>query len=136
MSLNHITIMGRLVKDPELRTTVSGVNVAKFTVAVDRDFGEDKTDFIDCAAWRKTGEFVTKYFTKGRMIIVDGSLHSSKWEDRDGNKRTGWEIDVDSVYFGDSPKKSAKPVDSGLTELGDDEGGELPWADGDDDLPL
>ena len=115
--LNHIVIMGRLVKDPELRTTNSGVSVASFTVAVDRDFGkgengEKATDFIDCTAWRQTGEFVNKYFSKGRMIVVSGSLQSRKWEDKEGNKRVNWGIVADNVYFGDS-KNSASRDDSG-----------------------
>ena len=105
--LNHITIMGRLTRDPELRTTQSGVSVASFTVAVDRDFGgrdggERQTDFIDCVAWRQTGEFVSKYFHKGSMIVVSGRLQSRKWQDRDGNNRTSWEINADNVYFGES----------------------------------
>ncbi|MBE6960695.1 MAG: single-stranded DNA-binding protein [Ruminococcaceae bacterium] len=107
--LNHITIMGRLVRDPELRRTGSGVAVASFCVAVDRDFapkdgGERKTDFINCVAWRQTGEFVSKYFTKGRMIVVDGRLEMRDWTDRDGNKRTSAEINVDNAYFGDSKR--------------------------------
>ena len=90
--LNHITIMGRLTRDPELRRTGSGVAVASFTVAVDRDFpskegGEKETDFIDCVAWRNTGEFVGKYFTKGRMAVVSGKLQIRGWTDKDGNKR-------------------------------------------------
>ena len=107
--LNHITIMGRLVRDPELRRTGSGVAVASFCVAVDRDFapkdgGERKTDFINCVAWRQTGEFVSKYFTKGRMIVVDGRLEMRDWTDREGNKRTSAEINVDNAYFGDSKR--------------------------------
>ena len=107
--LNHITIMGRLTRDPELRRTGSGVAVASFTVAVDRDFGknengEKETDFIDCVAWRQTGEFVSKYFTKGRMIVVDGRLEMRDWTDRDGNKRTSAEAIVDNAYFGDSKR--------------------------------
>ena len=109
--LNHIVIMGRLVQDPVLRTTQAGVNVASFTVAVDRDFGgrdgsERQTDFIDCVAWRQTGEFVNKYFQKGRMIVVSGRLQSRKWQDREGNNRTNWEIQADNVYFGDSKRES------------------------------
>ena len=105
--LNHITIMGRLVRDPELRRTGSGTAVASFRVAVDRDYapkdgGERKTDFIDCVAWRQTGEFISKYFTKGRMIVVDGRLEMRDWTDKDGNKRTSAEIVVDNAYFGDS----------------------------------
>ena len=107
--LNHITIMGRLTRDPELRKTGSGVSVASFTIAVDRDFakdGEKKTDFIDCVAWRQTGEFISKYFTKGRMIIVDGRLEMRDWTDKDGNKRTSAEIVVANAYFGDSKRDS------------------------------
>ena len=105
--LNHITIMGRLTRDVELRSTQSGVSVASFTVAVDRDFGardggEKQTDFIDCVAWRQTGEFVSKYFRKGSMIVVSGRLQSRKWQDRDGNNRTNWEVNADNVYFGES----------------------------------
>ena len=105
--LNHITIMGRLVRDPELRSTQSGVSVASFTVAVDRDFGgrdggDRQTDFIDCVAWRQTGEFVSKYFRKGSMIVVSGRLQSRKWQDREGNNRTSWEVNADNVYFGES----------------------------------
>ena len=107
--LNHITIMGRLTRDPELRRTGSGVAVASFTVAVDRDFGgrdggEKETDFIDCVAWRQTGEFVSKYFTKGRMIVVSGRLQIRNWTDKDGNKRRTAEVVADNCYFGDSKR--------------------------------
>ena len=105
--LNHIVVMGRLVRDPELRRTGSGIAVASFSVAVDRDFGknengERETDFIDCVAWRQTGEFVSKYFTKGRMAVVSGRLQIRNWTDKDGNKRRTAEIVADNVYFGDS----------------------------------
>ena len=107
--LNHITIMGRLTRDPELRRTGSGVAVASFTLAVDRDFGgrdggERETDFIDCVAWRQTGEFVSKYFTKGRMAVVSGRLQIRSWTDKDGNKRRTAEVVADNVYFGDSKR--------------------------------
>ena len=107
--LNHIVIMGRLTRDPELRRTGSGVAVASFTVAVDRDFGgrdggEKETDFIDCVAWRQTGEFVSKYFTKGRMIVVSGRLQIRSWTDKDGNKRRTAEVVADNCYFGDSKR--------------------------------
>ena len=107
--LNHIVIMGRLTRDPELRRTGSGIAVASFTVAVDRDFGgrdggEKETDFIDCVAWRQTGEFVSKYFTKGRMIVVSGRLQIRSWTDKDGNKRRTAEVVADNVYFGDSKR--------------------------------
>ena len=109
--LNHITIMGRLTRDPELRRTGSGVAVASFTVAVDRDFGgrdggEKETDFIACVAWRQTGEFVSKYFTKGRMIVVSGRLQIRSWTDKDGNKRRTAEVVADNCYFGDSKRDS------------------------------
>lgn len=105
--LNHIVIMGRLVRDPELRRTASGTAVASFTLAVDRDFastdgGEKATDFIDCVAWRQTGEFVSKYFAKGRMAVVSGRLQIRAWTDKDGSKRKSAEIVADNVYFADS----------------------------------
>ena len=117
--LNHIVIMGRLVRDPELRRTGTGVAVASFRVAVDRDFapkdgGERKADFIDCVTWRQTGEFISKYFTKGRMIIVDGRLEMRDWTDKDGNKRTSAEIVVANAYFGDSKRDG----DSGNSSYG------------------
>ena len=107
--LNHITIMGRLTRDPELRRTGSGVAVASFTHAVDRDFGknengEKETDFIDCVAWRQTGEFVSKYFTKGRMAVVSGRLQIRSWTDKEGNKRRTAEVVADNCYFGDSKR--------------------------------
>ena len=107
--LNHITIMGRLTRDPELRRTGTGTAVASFTVAVDRDFGgrdggEKETDFIDCVAWRQTGEFVSKYFTKGRMIVVSGRLQIRSWTDKDGNKRRTAEVVADNCYFADSKR--------------------------------
>ena len=109
--LNHITIMGRLTRDPELRRTGSGIAVASFTVAVDRDFGgrdggEKETDFIDCVAWRSSGEFVSKYFTKGSMIVVSGRLQIRSWTDKDGNKRRSAEVVADNVYFGESKRNS------------------------------
>ena len=105
--LNHIVIMGRLTRDPELRRTGSGIAVTSFSLAVDRDFGgrdggERETDFIDCVAWRHTGEFVSKYFTKGRMAVVSGRLQIRSWTDKDGNKRRTAEVVADNVYFGDS----------------------------------
>ena len=109
--LNHITIMGRLTRDPELRRTGTGTAVASFTVAVDRDFGgrdggEKETDFIDCVAWRQTGEFVSKYFTKGSMIVVSGRLQIRSWTDKDGNKRRTAEVVADNVYFGESRRSN------------------------------
>lgn len=105
--LNHIVIMGRLTRDPELRRTGSGVAVASFTLAVERDYtgkdnSEKETDFIDCVAWRSTGEFVSKYFAKGRMACVSGRLQIRLWTDKDGSKRRSAEILADNVYFADS----------------------------------
>ena len=110
--LNHIVIMGRLTRDPELRRTGSGIAVASFTLAVDRDFsgkdgGEKEVDFIDCTAWRQTGEFGSKYFGKGRRAVVSGRLQIRKWTDKDGNIRSPAEIVADNVYFGDSKKDSS-----------------------------
>ena len=107
--LNHITIMGRLTRDPELRRTGTGIAVASFTVAVDRDFsgrdgGEKETDFIDCVAWRQTGEFVSKYFTKGSMIVVSGRLQIRSWTDKEGGKRRTAEVVADNCYFGESKR--------------------------------
>ena len=122
--LNHITIMGRLTRDPELRRTGSGIAVASFTVAVDRDFGgrdggERETDFIDCVAWRQTGEFVSKYFTKGSMAVVSGRLQIRSWTDKDGNKRRTAEVVADNVYFADSKRDG----DSGSSYGGNAYGG-------------
>ena len=113
--LNRIIIMGRLGKDPELRHTQQGTPVASFSLAVDRDFkdkgtGERVTDWIDVVAWRQTGEFVSRYFTKGRMAVVEGRLQMRDWNDRDGNKRRSAEVVADNVYFGDSKRTRTAAV--------------------------
>ena len=118
--LNHIVIMGRLTRDPELRRTATGTAVASFSLAVDRDFGksengERETDFIDCVAWRQTGEFVSKYFVKGRMAVVSGRLQIRNWTDKEGNKRRTAEVVADNVYFGDSKRDGDAPANSGFT---------------------
>lgn len=139
--LNHIVLMGRLTRDPELRHTQSGTAVAGFSLAVERDFkgdtGDRDTDFIDCVAWRSTAEFVSKYLSKGRMAIVDGRLQMRDWTDRDGNKRRSAEVVADHVYFGDSKREAGTSqgqitayqpsgeVDA-FEELKDDDG-ELPF---------
>ena len=115
--LNHIVIMGRLTRDPELRYTQSQTPVVSFSVAVDRDFGgrdggEKQTDFIDCVAWRSTAEFVSKYFRKGSMVVVSGRLQIRDWQDRDGNKRRSAEIVADNVYFGESRRRDDDSRDS------------------------
>ena len=152
--LNHIVIMGRLTRDPELRHTQSQTPVASFTLAVDRDFGgrdggEKQTDFIDCVAWRQTAEFVSKYFAKGSMAVVSGRLQIRDWTDREGGKRRSAEIVVDNIYFGESKRRDGdnsgpyssnstngsygggntytpSTYNSGFQDLGDDDG-ELPF---------
>ncbi len=131
--LNHITIMGRLTRDPELRYTQAQTPVASFTLAVDRDYkqnGADReTDFIDVVAWRQTGEFVSKYFTKGSMAVVSGRLQMRDWTDRDGNRRKSAEVVADNVYFGESKGTSEKPGKNGASvfaELEVDDG-DLPF---------
>ena len=115
--LNRIIIMGRLVRDPELRTTQSGIPVTSFTLAVDRDYksresGEKSTDFIDVVAWRQTAEFVCKYFSKGRMAVAEGRLQIRDWKDREGNNRRSAEVVADNVYFGDAKRDSAPSGDA------------------------
>ena len=147
--LNKIILMGRLTRDPELRRTVTGTAVTSFSLAVDRDFksqsGEKETDFIDIVAWRSTAEFVSKYFTKGRMAVVEGRLQIRDWTDKDGGKRRSAEVVADNVYFGDSKRdggdssgysaapayKNAAPSNfnaggSDFAEIGEDDG-ELPF---------
>ena len=147
--LNKIILMGRLTRDPELRRTGTGTAVTSFSLAVDRDFksqsGEMETDFIDIVAWRSTAEFVSKYFTKGRMAVVEGRLQIRDWTDKDGGKRRSAEVVADNVYFGDSKRdggdssgysaapayKNAAPSNfnaggSDFAEIGEDDG-ELPF---------
>lgn len=133
--LNHIILMGRMTRDPELRFTPQNTPVASFTLAVERDYqpggSERQTDFIDCVAWRKTAEFVSKHFQKGSLAAVSGRLQIRDWTDRDGGKRRSAEVAVDNVYFAE--KKQTQPaagVDASppsLAELSPDEGGELPF---------
>ena len=151
--LNKIIVMGRLTHDPELRRTGSGTPVCSFSIACDRDFksqsGEKETDFFDVVAWRTTGEFVSKYFAKGRMVVIEGRLQIREWQDKEGNKRRSAEINADNVYFGDSRRDNggeggsyiggnsgysapaggyAAPVGgaSGFAEI-DEEDGDLPF---------
>ena len=116
--LNHIIVMGRLTRDPELRRAgANNVAVTSFTVAVDRDYAKDaekETDFLDCVAWRGTGEFVANNFRKGSMAVVAGRLQIRNWTDKDGNKRRSAEILAENVYFGES-KKTAESNQSGYT---------------------
>lgn len=130
MALNYICIMGRLTKDPELRHTSSGTPVASFTLAVDRDFkdqnGDRETDFIEVVAWRNTAEFVSKYFTKGRMAVVSGRLQMRGWTDKDGNKRKSAEILAEHVYFGDSNRETSQAAPEQSFNVIEDDG-QLPF---------
>ena len=134
--LNKIFIMGRLTRDPELRRTQTGTPVASFSLAVDRDFkdkatGERTTDFIDVVSWRNTAEFVSRYFTKGRMAVVEGRLQMRDWTDKDGNKRRSAEVVADQVYFGDAGKKDDAPTTfGGMSYQNNDDFQELPDDDG------
>ncbi len=153
--LNHIVLMGRLVRDPELRHTQSGTAVASFTLAVDRDFkdkqtGEKATDFIDIVAWRQTAEFVSRYFTKGRMAVVEGRLQIRDWTDKEGGKRRSAEVIADNVYFGDSKRDAeasgayAPPAAGGYAPppaapsggYGAPSGGQFADVDDDGELPF
>lgn len=140
--LNKCFLQGRLTRDPELRHTQSGTPVVSFSLAVDRDFkdkstGEKSTDFIDIVAWRNTAEFVSRYFSKGRMAVVVGQLQVRDWTDKDGNKRTTAEVVAESVYFADSkretqpegnaPERSLPPVNSGFDDSIDEDGDTLPF---------
>ena len=144
--LNHIDIMGRLTRDPELRyTPSSNIPVTSFTLAVERDYsgdGEKPVDFIDVVAWRNTAEFVTRYFTKGRMAVVSGKLQTRAWTDNEGKKRKAVEVLADSVYFGDSkketdssgyPQQVSYATQAQQKELADNG---FYVVDGDDDLPF
>ena len=126
--LNKIVLMGRLTRDPELRHTQAGAAVASFTLAVDRDFkdkqsGDKTTDFIDVVVWRQIAEFVSRYFTKGRMAVVEGRLQLRDWTDKDGNKRRSAEVVAENVYFGDSKREAESPAE--LMPLEDAVGGVL-----------
>ena len=114
--LNKIIIMGRLTKDPDLRKTQSGKSVTNFTLAVDRDYQNDACDFIDIVAWEGTAEFVNRYFFKGKMCLVEGSLQSRKWTDREGNNRASWEVQARNVYFGDDKKRGQAQMDGGASD--------------------
>ena len=127
--LNQVSIMGRFTRDPELLHTQAGTAVASFTLAVERDFkdgnGDKQTDFIDCVAWRQTGEFVSKYFTKGQTAVVSGRLQVRSWKDDSGNSRRSTEVVAEHVYFAGSKPKSDPYVEPSLEEVLDD--GELPF---------
>ena len=146
--LNHIVIMGRLTRDPELRYTQSQTPVASFTLAVDRNFtsrdsGEKQTDFIDCVAWRSTAEFISKYFAKGSMAVVSGRLQIRDWVDKENNKRRNSEIIVEEIFFGDSKRRDAdSPADNlgydNMSQISssNDNDGFAPIGNDDDNLPF
>ena len=126
--LNHIILQGRLVRDIEVRNTNTQIPVATFTLAVERDYvtGTERTvDFFDIVAWRKTAEFAQKYFGKGSLMIVDGTLQTRKWEDKNGNSRVNWEVIANHIYFGDSKRRDTKEPEPDFEEVNDDE--ELPF---------
>lgn len=132
--LNKIFLMGRLTRDPELRRTSNGTAVASFTLAVDRDYksqsGEKETDFIDVVAWRSSAEFVSRYFAKGRMAVVEGRLQIRDWTDKDGGKRRSAQVVADNIYFGDSKRTvsdSDTPAAGEISEIPEEEEGELPF---------
>ena len=136
--MNHITLMGRLVADPELKTTQNGNSVASLRVAVDRNYtpqGQEKqTDFISCVAWRHTAEFISKYFSKGRMIALEGSLQCRNYEDKQGQKRTAYEVVVEQAYFADSKQDGEKQKARGVgsfpaveMDVSADDDGDLPF---------
>jgi single-strand DNA-binding protein len=142
MSLNHVFLQGRLVRDVELRSTQSGTSVATLTIAVDRDYARDgasdKTDFVNVVCWKQTAEFASRYMSKGSMVVVSGRLESRKWEDKSGNKRTEWEVVADRLYFGESkrnndnnsyqpPTGNPNVSAADFEDLEDDAGGELPF---------
>lgn len=142
MSLNHVFLQGRLVRDVELRSTQSGTSVATLTIAVDRDYARDgasdKTDFVNVVCWKQTAEFASKYMSKGSMVVVSGRLESRKWEDKAGQKRTEWEVVADRLYFGESkrnnngnsyqqPTGNPNVSAADFEDLDDDAGGELPF---------
>lgn len=131
--LNSCVFMGRIGRDPDVKQTQSGVHVCNFTIAVDRDYrnGDEKvTDWIDVVAWRGLAEFIEKYGSKGRMVVVHGSLQSRKWQDKDGNNRTNWEIQAQNVYFADSKKDNSgqtAPASGTFTDVTAEDEGELPF---------
>ena len=129
--LNKVILMGRFTQDPELRATQAGTSVTSFTIACGRDFagkdGEKKTDFINCVAFKGTAEFVTKYFRKGAMAIIEGRIETRSWDDADGKKRQATEVNVSNIYFGESKKETAETVDSApdIAPMGTDD--DLPF---------
>lgn len=127
--LNHIVIMGRMCADPELRRTNAGTAVTSFTLAVDRNFksqsGEKETDFIECVAWKGTAEFVSKYFSKGRMAVVEGRLQLRDWTDKNGAKRRTADVIADNVYFADSRSEGKSAPAAAFEEIGEEN--EIPF---------
>lgn len=128
--LNSVTIMGRLAKDPELRKTTNGTSVSSFRLAVSRDYQKEETDWIDVIAWKQTAEFVSRYFSKGRIAIVQGRLQSRSWTDKNGNRRDVVEVVADHVYFGDSQKEDKKDPGKQIKQEFEDLSGD------DGDLPF
>lgn len=139
--LNHIVLMGRLTRDPELRRTPAGKAVASFSLAVDRDYkpegGERETDFIDIVAWGNTAEFVSKYFSKGRMAVVSGRLQIRSWTDNTGNKRRAAEVVADNIYFGDSKPQGGGSASTAASDNSTVYAADFPPLEGtDNELPF
>ena len=125
--INTVILMGRLTKDPELRRTGNQTPVCTFSIAVDNGYGENKqTDFINCVAWRKTAEFVSKYFTKGKMIIVIGRISARSWEGQDGKRNYATEVVASEVSFGESKSENPSAAKDDFTPL-DEADDDLPW---------
>ena len=129
--MNRIVLMGRMTRDPELKRTNNGSSVTTFTIAVDRDFkskgGDRETDFIEVVAWRNTAEFICNYFSKGRVILVEGRLQMRDWVDQNNNKRRSAEVIAENVYFGDSNKRDEAPSANTPVFMDVEEEGEMPF---------
>ena len=127
--MNNVSLVGRLTKDPELKTTQSGLSVCRFTVAVDRPYSKDQADFINCITWRKTAEFITSYFSKGQRIALTGSIQTGSYTGKDGKTVYTTNINVNNIEFCESKKQS----DSSGNNLNNVETDDMPF---DDDLPF
>lgn len=128
--MNIAILMGRLTASPELKQTQSGLSVTSFSIAIDRRFktdGEKQTDFINCVAWRQTAEFITKYFTKGAMIAVEGTIQTRKYTDKNGNDRTATEVVVNQTHFCGGKQENKQPSDQGYLDVSDDDDFGFPW---------
>lgn len=131
--MNNVSLVGRLTKDPEFKTTQSGLSVCRFTVAVDRPYSKDQTDFINCIAWRKTAEFISSYFSKGQRIALTGSIQTGSYTDKDGKTVYTTDINANNVEFCESKKKSDSNSSNSNNNHNNVETDDMPF---DDDLPF